>query len=415
MDRIILHSDINSCYASIEHAMHPELKNVPLAVGGSAEKRHGIILAKDEAAKKCGVKTAMNIWQAKQLCPELVVLPPRMKLYLEYSKAVRNIYSEYTNFQEPFGIDECWLDLTGCIGAGDGTAAAKEINRRIKQELNITVSIGVSWNKVFAKLGSDYRKPDAVTFVSKADFKNMIWPLPAEQLLYVGRATRTKLQRIGVSTIGDIARSDPEILHNLLGKMGYVLWAFANGEDHSPVRREDLGAPIKSVGNSTTTPRDLTNDEDVRISLMALAESVGMRLRDTGLKGKCISVSVRKNDLSWNSHQKNLDSYTNVTREIFLISMELFSQMHRWPTPIRSIGICVSELISADAAEQPDFFGEYEWRSKQARIDKSMDKLRQKYGFSCIKRGILDCDTALGSLNAKDGHEVHPIGFFGGH
>ena len=415
MDRIILHSDINSCYASIEHVKHPELDGRPLAVAGSTEARHGIILAKDEMAKRCGVKTGMVIWQAKLLCPELTILPPRMDLYLEYSRYVQDIYGEYTNLRESFGIDESWLDMTGCIGAGDGQAVAKEINRRVKKELGVTVSVGVSWNKVFAKLGSDYKKPDAVTHISRENYRRIVWPLPVEDLLYVGRATSAKLRAVGINTIGELATADPEALRRMLGKMGYVIYQFANGLDSSPVRREDLSAPIKSIGNSTTTPRDLLCDEDVRITLFALAESVGMRLREAHVKGKCLSVSVRGTDLAWRSHQLKLNKYTNITKELYLTGMELFRQMHRWPTPIRSLGLCVSDLVSDALPEQTDLFGDSDWRIAQERIDAGMDKMRKKYGFSCIRRGLTGIDRPLGELNAKDDHIVHPIGFFGGH
>lgn len=415
MDRVILHSDINSCYASIEHVLHPELEGLPLAVGGSQEARHGIILAKDELAKRCGVKTGMALWEARLLCPELIILPPRMGLYLEYSRRVQEIYSEYTNLREPFGIDESWLDLTGCYAVESGETAAREISRRVKREIGVTVSVGVSWNKVFAKLGSDYRKPDAVTVISRENFRELVWPLPAQDLLYVGRATGAKLAALGIGRIGDIARADPEMLRLKLGKMGYVLHAFANGRDISPVRREDLCAPVKSIGNSTTTPRDLVCDEDVRVTLLALAESVGMRLREAGLKGRVITVSVRRTDLSWRSHQIKTDFATDITKEIFTLGMALFRQMHVWPRPIRSLGLCVSCLESAAAPEQTDLFGVSARREKQAALDAVMDKVRRKYGFAGIKRGLVDSDLGLGSLNARDDHTVHPIGFFGGH
>lgn len=415
MERIILHSDINSCYASIEHVYHPELRGLPLAVGGSEEARHGIILAKDELAKRCGVRTGMALWQARLLCPELVILPPRMDLYLQFAARVQEIYAEYTNLREPFGIDESWLDLTGCVAVKDGESAAREINRRVKTELGVTVSVGVSWNKVFAKLGSDYRKPDAVTVISRSNFREIVWPLPVEDLLYVGPATSTRLRGAGIKSIGELARADPEMLHLKLGKMGYVLHAFANGLDISPVRREDLSPPVKSVGNSTTTPRDLTCDEDVRVTLLALCESVGMRLREGGFKGRVVSVSVRHTDLSWRSHQVRLDHATNITRELFTTGMALFRQLHTWPTPIRSLGLCCSALESALIPEQTDLFGVSESRRKQEALDSVMDRVRGKYGFASIRRGLAESDPALGRLNAKDDHTVHPIGFFGGH
>ena len=415
MDRIIFHSDINSCYASIEHLYHPELRDVPLAVAGSEEARHGIILAKDEKAKRAGVKTGMAIWQARQACPELVTLPPRLDFYVKFSRHVQKIYADYTDMRESFGIDESWLDLTGCIKPSEAFAVAEEINRRVKDELGVTVSIGVSWNKIFAKLGSDYKKPDAVTQISRENYRNIVWPLPVEDLLYVGRATTTKLRSIGISTIGELASSDPELLHRLMGKMGYVIHSFANGLDSSPVRCVDLSAPIKSVGNSTTCPRDLVCDEDVRVTLLALSESVGMRLRESAFKGQVLSVAVRSTDLSWRSHQVKLTTPTDLTMEIFTGGMELFKQMHSWPAPIRSIGICVSDLSPADAPEQTDIFGDHAKRNSQRELDLAIDSLRGRFGFDIIRRGLTSSDLSLGGINAKDEHIVHPIGFFGGH
>ena len=417
MDRVILHSDINSCYASIEHAMRPELADVPLAVGGSAEDRHGIILAKDEACKRAGVKTGMALWQARQVCPGIVIVHPRMDVYLDYARHIQEIYSDYTNLREPFGIDESWLDLTDCWRAGDGMAAAQEIRERVRAEMGVTVSIGVSWNKIFAKLGSDYKKPDAVTGISRENYREIVWPLPVEDLLYVGRATGARLRSLGISTIGALARTDPEVLHRRLGKMGYVLHAFANGLDSSPVRREDLHAPVKSVGNSTTAPRDLVCDEDVRITMLALAESVGARLRAGGFKSRLLSVSVRSTALVWRGHQLKLDHAADGTRELMEGGMALFRELHSWRRdgPLRSLGLSAGALESADAPEQLDLFGLDAERRRQSALDGTLDALREKYGFGCVHRGLAGLDMRLGSLNAREDHTVHPIGFFGGH
>ena len=417
MDRVILHSDINSCYASIEHALRPELDGIPLAVGGCAEDRHGIILAKDERCKRAGVKTGMALWQARQCCPGIMIVAPRMDLYLDYAARVQEIYSEYTDLREPFGIDESWLDLTGCWRVADGEAAAREIRERVKRELRVTVSIGVSWNKIFAKLGSDYKKPDAVTSISRENYRALVWPLPVEELLYVGRATAARLRAVGVGTIGALARSDPEMLHRKLGKMGYVLHGFANGLDSSPVRREDLHAPIKSIGNSTTAPRDLVCDEDVRITLLTLAESVGARLRAGNFKTRLLSVSVRSTALSWSSRQMKLAHATNGTRELLDAGMALFREKHDWRRdgPIRSLGLSAGALERADIPEQLDCFGLEEQRRRQAALDAALDAIRGKYGFSSIRRGPAAADPRLGNLNAREEHIAHPIGFFGGH
>lgn len=239
--RTILHSDMNNCYASIELLHHPELRGKPLAVGGDPEARHGIVLAKDRIAKKAGVKTGMALWQARQVCPNIVFVPPRMDLYLRFSRLAHEIYADYTDLQEPFGVDESWLDVTdSCTLKGDGLQIAEEISRRIKSELGITVSIGVSWNKIFAKLGSDYKRPDAITVISKENYKDIVWKLPASDLLYVGRSTEKKLKTLGVQTIGDLAQMDARILQSALGKMGLILNLFANGEDQTPVNMEML-------------------------------------------------------------------------------------------------------------------------------------------------------------------------------
>ena len=278
-DRVILHSDINCCYASIEHLHHPELAGKPLAVGGDPEARHGIVLTADYIAKKYGVKTGMALWQAKQVCPDITFVSPRMDLYLRFSRMAHEIYAEYTDRQEPYGIDECWLDVTGSSSLkGDGLLIAQEISRRMKSELGITVSVGVSFNKIFAKLGSDYKKPDAITTMYKSEFKQKAWSLPVADLLYVGKSTNRKLALFGIKTIGDLARADEDVLNSHLGKMGSILWLSANGYDDLPVKLENTHAPIKSVGNSTTTPKDLVCDEDVKIVLYILAESVAARL-----------------------------------------------------------------------------------------------------------------------------------------
>ncbi len=262
MSRTILHSDCNCFYASVELLHHPELRGKPVAVGGDPEARHGIVLTADYIAKRHGVKTGMALWQARQVCPDITFLPPRMDLYLRFSKMTHEIYGEYTDRQEPYGIDECWLDVTDSAGIkGDGYKVAQEISSRIKSELGITVSIGVSFNKIFAKLGSDYKKPDAITTMNKDEYQTKAWPLPVSDLLYVGSATTKKLYSMGITTIGGLAQTDEKILIGRLGKMGSILWSFANGYDDSSVKIENTSAPVKSVGNSTTTPKDMETEE----------------------------------------------------------------------------------------------------------------------------------------------------------
>ena len=294
MNRTILHSDCNCFYASVELLHHPELRGKPVAVGGDPEARHGIVLTADYTAKRYGVKTGMALWQAKQVCPDITFLPPRMDLYLRFSRMAQEIYADYTDKREPYGIDESWLDVTDSATLkGDGFHIAQEISSRMKKELGITVSVGVSFNKIFAKLGSDYKKPDAITTMYEDEFQRKAWCLPVSDLLYVGNATNKKLYSMGIRTIGNLAKSDETLVVRKLGKMGSILWAFANGYDDSPVKLENTSAPVKSVGNSTTTPRDMETDEDVKIVLYILAKSVAARLRENGFRCRTVEISVR--------------------------------------------------------------------------------------------------------------------------
>lgn len=413
-DRTILHSDINCCYAAIEHLHHPELNGKPLAVGGDPEARHGIVLTADYIAKKHGVKTGMALWQAKQVCPEINFISPRMDLYLRFSRMAHEIYGEYTDLQEAYGIDESWLDVTDSVSIkGDGEKIATEISNRMKSELGITVSIGVSFNKIFAKLGSDYKKPDAITTMHRDEYRKKAWTLPASDLLYVGRSTSAKLAKMGIRTIGDLATTDEKILHSQLGKMGDILWAFANGYDDSPVKYENAHAPIKSIGNSTTTPRDLVNDQDVKIVLTILAESVAARLRENGFKCRVVEISVRDNGLFSFTRQRKIDHATNVTREIAEEAYRLFKGNYNWQKPIRSVGVRGADLVNDNYWEQLDLFSSAEQREKQMKVDEAVDTIRKRFGFYSVQRGLMYCDRILSAVDAKAEHTVHPHGYFG--
>ncbi len=413
-NRVILHSDINSCYASIEHLHHPELSGKPLAVGGDPEKRHGIVLTADYMAKKRGVKTGMALWQAKQVCPEITFISPRMDLYLRFSRMAHEICGEYTDLQEPYGIDESWLDVTNsCSLKGDGYQIAQEISNRMKKELGITVSVGVSFNKIFAKLGSDYKKPDAITTMYESEFRMKAWELPVSDLLYVGRSTNKKLESLGIRTIGGLAQMDEKILQSRLGKMGAVLWAFANGYDDSPVKRENTSAPIKSIGNSTTTPKELETDEDVKIMLYILSESVAARLRENGFRCRTVEISIRDNELYSFTRQCKLDNASNITGEIALMAYRLFKANYRWDKPIRSVGVRGADLVNDNYMEQLDLFCDFQMREKQMKMDVAVDDIRRRFGFYSIQRGLMYRDRALSAVNAKEDHTVHPHGYFG--
>ncbi|MDY3998278.1 MAG: DNA polymerase IV [Blautia sp.] len=414
MERTILHSDMNCFYASVEMLHHPELAGKPLAVGGDPEARHGIVLTANYIAKKSGVKTGMALWQAKQVCPEIIFAPPRMDLYLRFSRMAQEIYSEYTDLREPFGIDESWLDVSASTSIkGDGMKIANEISKRIKHELGVAVSIGVSWNKIFAKLGSDYRKPDAITVFSKDNYKNLVWSLPAGDLIYVGRSTNKKLQTLGIKSIGELANTEPTILESRFGKMGLILHTFANGWDETPVCVEGYQAPIKSIGNSTTTPRDLVNDLNVKIILMALSESVASRLRENGFQCKVVEISIRDNELYHFSRQCKLKRPTNITDEIVQAAYRLFRDNYRWEHPIRSLGVRGCDLVSDDMPYQLDLFISEQKREKLEKMDQVVDEIRARFGYQSIQRTFVYQDKLLAQLNARE-HTVHPQGYFHG-
>ena len=412
MGRAILHIDMNSCYASIECLHHPEIRHLPVAVGGDVEARHGIILAKNELAKRAGVKTGEALWQAKQKCPDLVIVPPHYQLYLRFSRMARAIYAEYTDLIEPFGLDEAWIDVTGSSVFGDAVEIAETIRKRVKFELGITVSIGVSFNKIFAKLGSDYKKPDAVTVFGKDDYREKVWPLPVEELLYVGSATTRKLHARCIRTIGDLAQTDPSLLHSWLGKMGYVLHSFANGNDPSPVAPLGEEAIIKSIGNSTTTPRDLTCEEDVNIIFYVLAESVAARMRENGFRAKTVQISLRDTDLFSFERQCKLESPSCLASELHDAGMRLLRDHYRFRKPLRSVGIRGMDLVPIQTAMQLNFFEDPVRREKRERLEVAVDELRRRFGHAAVSRAVTMCDPSLGTINPKDDHTIHPVGYF---
>jgi DNA polymerase IV len=411
MERVILHSDCNSFYASVECLHHPEIRNKPVAVGGDVEQRHGIILAKNDLAKRYHIQTGEALWQAWQKCPDLVIVPPNFPLYMRFSKLARQIYLDYSDQVEPFGLDECWLDVTGSSVKGDGLSIAKEISSRIKYEMGITVSIGVSYNKIFAKLGSDYKKPDAITVMSY-NFKQIVWPLPASDLLYVGRSTEHKLTSLGIHSIGELANTPQKLLRSIFGKWGDVLYCFSNGFDTSPVSKFDNQPTIKSIGNSTTTPRDLENNEDVKIILYVLADSVSRRLREQGFKARTVCISVRDNQLSSFTRQHTMKQYTNITSEIANQGMAIFIENYKWYKPIRSIGISVTDLVGDTISTQTDLYSDETSREKKEQLDGTIDWLKNRFGSYCVQPAVLLTDRQLSGFDPKRDHNIHPVGYF---
>lgn len=410
--RTILHVDANSFYASCECLYRPSIREKPVAVCGDPEARHGIVLTKNQHAKKYGVQTGEAIWQAKQKCPSLVVVPPDYPLYLHMSRQMHEILGQYSDKVESFGLDESWVEISADdMDVRKGQFVADEIRHRIHRTLGITVSVGVADNKVMAKLGSDYKKPDATTVLPPDLYEQIVWPLPVSDLLYVGPATTRKLARIGVCTIGQLANLDESILAYKFGKIGYMLKAFALGLDTSPVKPIEVSLPIKCVGNSTTPPHDIENMTDVKELVYLLAESVATRLRENNFKARCISVSARTTELISSSCQTTLSQSTCLAKEIAETALRLFEQRYRFGFPFRSMGINCSQLSPLDAPVQVDMFGEDERRVKQEQLERSIDGLRSRFGHQVIRRGIVLSDLSYSEINPKEEHIIHPVGF----
>lgn len=391
-DRIILHCDLNCFFASVELLDKPALQNVPVAVCGDPASRHGIILAKNEPAKRMGVQTAETVWQAKQKCPHLIFLPPHHSLYADYSRRVNTIYGQYTDLVEPFGIDESWLDVTGSLHlfGGDARQLADDIRARLRQELRLTISVGVSFNKVFAKLGSDYKKPDATTVISRENWRDMVWPLPVGDLLFVGRAARRTLSQFGVETIGQLAACKPELLEQLMGKAGLQLYRYANGLDDTPVRPQHEQEPVKSVGNSTTFPENLTRWEQVRGGLQMLCDSVAARLRQQGLYCGGVAVGVRDAQFRTVSRQMRLPGPTHLMRDIYGAALELTGRIWKAPNPVRLLSVTALYITdSAESYQQLDLLaGDAIARDRrQEQLESAMDAIRGKYGRDAISFG----------------------------
>ena len=411
--RSILHADMNNFYASVECLYRPEIRNRPVAVAGDPLNRHGIILAKNGIAKKLGVTTGEAIWQARIKAPDLVLVPPDYGKYLKFSRLARQILYDYTDQVEAFGLDENWIDVTASLPLfGPAETIAEAIRQRVKDELGVTVSIGVSFNKIFAKLGSDLKKPDAITCIPPDHVRDIVWPLPVEDLLCVGRRTLPKLQHIGIRTFGDLACADPAILHGLLGKWGEILWLFANGKDTDPVRKIDESSAIKSIGNGTTTPRDLVTDQDVRLVYTVLCESVAARLRDCALKATGVQIQVRDNDLLYYSRQCRLRRPTCLSDELLEGAMALFRETYDWRRPIRGLTVRGINLVTAKGAVPLSLFEDNGRDIRRENLARSVDEVRRRFGYRSILRTSCLLDDRLTHFNPREDHTIHPMGFF---
>lgn len=395
MDKVILHCDMNGFYASVELLERPDLTDKPMAVCGNPESRHGIILAKNELAKKCGVVTAETIWQARKKCPDLQLVSPHHDKYKAYSKKINQIYLQYTDMVEPFSIDESWLDVTASLQLfGSGIEIADQIRARVKRELGLTLSVGVSFNKIFAKMGSEYKKPDATTLITRENYQNLLWPMDVGEMFFVGAATAEKLHARGIVTIGDLARANPLGLEALLGKHGAMLHRYANGLDNDPVCRYDQREKVKSVGNGITFRRNLQGLDDITTAVTALADTVATRLREHRLKAWGVKVDIKDPGFRTISRQKQLARPTYTTADVREAALELIQAVWRLSDPIRLLTITAINLTSETADEQLSLFDTpVAEREKDASLDRAMDDIRHKFGDDSITFGqMIDND-----------------------
>lgn len=391
MDRAILHCDMNNFYASVECMLNPSIKDKPVAVCGSQKDRHGIVLAKNYHAKDYGVKTGDTIWQAKNKCKDIVIIDtPHFDEYAKYSKLARNLYREYTDLVEPMGLDECWLDVTASTKLfGPPEKIANELREKVKSKFNLTISVGVSFNKTFAKLGSDMKKPDATTIITRDNYKTVVWPLPVSDLFGVGRRTNEKLKQQFIYTIGDLANTKKERLKNLFGKNGIYLYEAANGLENDEVQKYDELDEVKSISHGITTVKDLENDDEVWEVMLELAQEIGYKLRSKELRANGVYVSIRDDKLFWEQYQKRLRSSEQSAINIAKYAFKLFKERYDWERNIRTVTIGVTNLSSEDKPEQLSVFDCIENKSKIEKAEKVMEELNLRYGEEVVKNATL--------------------------
>ncbi|MDE6302312.1 MAG: DNA polymerase IV [Clostridia bacterium] len=400
VDKTILHCDLNNFYASVEQKLHPEYDGLPLAVCGNPQMRHGIVLAKNQLAKAAGVQTGEAIWISKQKCPNIVFVAPHFNEYVRISKQVFSIYTSYTDRVESFGIDECWLDVTGSKNLfGDGETIANELRERVKKETGLTISVGVSFTKTLAKLGSDLKKPDATTVLARDSYMQRIGDMSPSELIMIGRRTSQKLETLNIHTIRQLANADRNLLRNHFGIIADNMINAARGEDNDEVKKYYEKRIPKSVSNGTTTPRDIENENEAKIVVYALSELVATRLRQYNLVAEGISLSIKNPDLKWISRQTSLESATANASDIAENCMKLLKQLHRFDNPLRAITVgairlCDKTEVQLSLFDNPD--------DKQGKLEESIDKIRGKYGYNSVKRGLLIDENLTGNLHEDD-------------
>ncbi len=414
MDRVILHVDLNCFYASVEMVLDPSLRGKAVAVCGSTEDRHGIVLAKSELAKQAGVKTGMVTFEAKRLCPSLLVRPPRFDMYHLFSRYAARIYLRYTELVEPFGLDENWLDVTASMHKYESPfALAEEIREAVKRELGLTVSIGVSFNKVFAKLGSDLKKPDATSVITRENFREMVWPLPVGDLLYVGHATKRKLHLYGIHTIGQPAYADPDLLVTLLGKNGLLIYEFANGRDHARVMREDELQPIKSIGHGITCNADVTDDEEVYRIFLELSQDIARQLRKEGFFATGLQIAIKDKSLSVKQFDVLLPYRTQHAGDLAEEGYRLYKKKYKRELPIRALTIRATRLLSTAEGDQEDLFYTHKKRVKEEQLDSAVDDINPSFGFGTIQPCAILLNEKTRSIGAQQAFMPQPFAAVG--
>ncbi len=413
MEKIILHSDLNNFYASVECLDNPKIANLPVAVSGGEKNRKGVVLAKNMLAKKCGVKTGDTIYEARKKCSEIIFVEPRFDRYIEVSNLVKQVYYEYTNLIEPFGVDECWLDVGDSIKLfGSGENIASLIRKRVKEEIGITVSIGVSFNKVFAKLGSDMKKPDAITIIDKNNFREKVWPLPISELLYAGKATVKKLNRMNVFSIGDLAKANSYNIQKVLGKNGLMLQKYALGLDDEMVKDIDFKREVKSVGNGTTLPFDLTKIDDVKIVLMLLSESVSKRLREKGVYCENVGVEIKYSNFEVESKILKMENPSNCVDDIYSMAFKIFEKQWNYK-PIRALSVRGGKICCKKSVQESIFEAEKKSLCSE-KIDCMNEQIREKFGFNSIQRGIMLLNKDISKMDLTDQNTLQSIAFYKG-
>ncbi len=404
-NRVILHCDMNGFFASVELLDYPELRDKPMAVCGDPESRHGIILAKNEIAKRYGIVTAETLWQARKKCPDLQTVPPHHKKYQHYSRLINEIYLQYTDMVEPFSVDESWLDVTASQKLfGNGKQIADKIRHQVKKELGLTLSAGVSFNKIFAKMGSDYKKPDATTVITQENYKNILWPLDIRDLFFVGKATADKLQGIGIHTIGQLAESDRHTVTALLGKQGNIIHDYANGLDQTPVSRFDEREDVKSIGNGSTFRRNLEGIQDIRTAVIALSDTVAVRLRQKKKKAFGVKVDIKDPSLKVISRQQQLDNPTNLAENIADTAVSIIEKSWNLRHPIRMLTVTAINLCPEDQAQQLSLFSSENFQNETGeKMERTMDDIRKKFGRNAITFGrIIKNDIGLESIKSPE-------------